>query len=261
MMRTFLTFSCAVIFTFVGLGLYQQAERPGAAGPFSLTPVAQAKGEAANRRQLIDDFLRLWTSPFERTVFKNRWLGIETLQNPNDVWVTQEILFDVKPDFLVEAGTRHGGSAAIWAMILEQINPEARVITIDIEDQVTEAKELDIFRRKVDFLVGSSTDPKIVADVKRRTQGKKVVVLLDSAHTKDHVLNELKIYSPLVGVGSYVIVQDTVVNGHPIWPEWGPGPYEAVEEFLAGNDQFEPDRDRERLLVTLCRKGFLKRIK
>ena len=139
----------------------------------------------------------------------------------------------MKPDFMVEAGTRHGGSAAIWAMILEQINPDARVITIDIEDQVTDAKKLDIVRRKVDFLVGSSTDPEIVAEVKRRTKGKKVVVLLDSAHDKEHVLNELNAYSPLVGVGSYLIVQDTIVNGHPVWPEYGPGPFEAVEEFMA----------------------------
>jgi cephalosporin hydroxylase len=221
------------LFEQLGDGLFQLLTTYRSVADHSL-PVDRVAFSPEGDRLLScsDDFLRLWTSPFERTVFKNRWLGIETLQNPNDMWITQEILFDVKPDFLVEAGTRHGGSAAIWAMILEQINPEARVITIDIEDQVTEAKELDIFRRKVDFLVGSSTDPKIVADVKRRTQGKKVVVLLDSAHTKDHVLNELKIYSPLVGIGSYVIVQDTVVNGHPIWPEWGPGPYEAVEEFL-----------------------------
>lgn len=166
----------------------------------------------------------------------------------------------MKPDFMVEAGTRHGGSAAIWAMILEQINPDARVITIDIEDQVTDAKKLDIVRRKVDFLVGSSTDPEIVAEVKRRTKGKKVVVLLDSAHDKEHVLNELNAYSPLVGVGSYLIVQDTIVNGHPVWPEYGPGPFEAVEEFMATTDDFKIDGTRERLLVTLCRKGFLKRI-
>jgi len=261
MKRTFLAFFCAAIVGFVGPGICQQAELLGVSGPFSLTSEAQAKANGPNRRQLIDEFLGLWMSPLEKTVFRNRWLGVKTLQNPNDMWITQEILFEVKPDFLVEAGTYQGGSAAMWAMILEQINPEARVITIDIEDQVTEAKKLDIFRRKVDFLVGGSTDPEIVAEVKRRTQGKKIVVLLDSAHDKDHVLNELNVYSPLVGVGSYLIVQDTIVNGHPIWPEHGPGPYEAVEEFLATNDQFKPDRTRERMLVTLCRKGYLKRIK
>jgi cephalosporin hydroxylase len=261
MKRTYLAFSCAAIIGLVGASVYQQAARIGVAGPFSLTSVARAEEKASDRRQLIDRFLQLWTSPLEKTVFKNRWLGVETLQNPNDMWITQEILFEVKPDFLVETGTYHGGSAALWAMILEQINPDARVITIDIEDQVTEARKLDIFRRKVDFLIGGSTNPEIVAEVKRRTKGKKVVVLLDSAHDKDHVLNELNAYSPLVGVGSYVIVQDTVVNGHPIWPQHGPGPYEAVEEFLATNDQFKTDRARERMLVTLCRKGYLRRIK
>ena len=261
MKRAFLTFSCAAIIGLVGPSVCQQVARIGVAGPFSLTSGAHAKDKASDRRQLIDRFLELWTSPLEKTVFENRWLGVKTLQNPNDMWITQEILFEVKPDFLVEAGTYHGGSAALWAMILEQINSDARVITIDIEDQVTEARELDIFRRKVDFLIGGSTDPEILAEVKRRTKGKKVVVLLDSAHDKDHVLNELNAYSPLVGVGSYVIVQDTIVNGHPIWPEHGPGPYEAVEEFLATNDQFKPDRARERMLVTFSRKGYLKRIK
>ena len=261
MKRTFLAFSCAAIVGLVGPNVCRQAERIGVSGSFSLTSDARAEEKVPNRRQLIDRFLELWTSPLEKTVFENRWLGVKTLQNPNDMWITQEILFEVKPDFLVEAGTYHGGSAALWAMILEQIKPDARVITIDIEDQVAEARKLDIFRRKVDFLIGSSTDPAIVAEVKRRTQGKKVVVLLDSAHDKEHVLNELKAYSPLVGVGSYVIVQDTIVNGHPIWPEYGPGPYEAVEEFLATNDRFRPDRARERMLVTFCRKGYLKRVK
>jgi len=263
MKRNVLVLCCGVVIGFVALSVLQQADLPGASDSFSLTPAAHAKPNAksGNRRWIIDEFLKLWMSPFEHTVFKNHWLGIETQQNPNDVWITQEILFEVKPDFMVEAGTRRGGSAAVWAMILEQINPDARVITIDIEDQVTDARNLDIVRRKVDFLVGSSTDPEILAEVKRRTQGKKVVVLLDSAHDKQNVLNELNAYAPLIGVGSYLIVQDTVVNGHPIWTEYGPGPYEAVQEFMANNDDFKVDRSRERLLLTLCRKGFLKRIK
>jgi cephalosporin hydroxylase len=260
MIRRILTSSAVALFGLVCLValLHEAGLDPGCS--LSLAPPARAEGSPPDRQQIIDRFLELWTNPFEHTVFENRWLGVKTLQNPDDVWITQEILFDVKPDFLVEAGTYHGGSAVIWAMILEQINPDARVITIDIEDQVTEAKKLDIFRRKVDFLIGSSTDPKIVAEVARRTKGKKVVVLLDSAHNKENVLKELRAYSPMVGVGSYVIVQDTIVNGHPIWPDFGPGPYEAVEEFLASDDHFEPDHKRERLLTTFCRNGFLKRI-
>jgi cephalosporin hydroxylase len=261
MNRHFLRLSSAAIVGLVCLYAFQYTARLDSGDSLSLTSVARAEGKESERQEIIDRFLELWSSPFEHTVFENRWLGVKTLQNPNDMWITQEILFEVKPDFLVEAGTYHGGSAALWAMILEQINPDARVITIDIEDQVSEAKKLDVFRRKVDFLIGSSTDPEIVAEVERRTKGKKIVVLLDSAHDKDHVLNELKAYSPLVAVGSYVIVQDTIINGHPVWPDYGPGPYEAVEEFLATDDRFEPDRTRERLLVTLSRNGYLKRVR
>jgi cephalosporin hydroxylase len=261
MNRSFLILAGIAIVGFVFLNAFQHTGRVGSAGPLSLTSVARAEGVKPNRQEIIDRFLKLWFKRPGHTVFENQWLGVKTLQNPNDMWITQEILFEVKPDFLVETGTFFGGSAVMWAMILEQINPAARVITIDIKDRVTDAKKIDIFRRKVDFLIGSSTDPEIVAEVERRTKGKKIVVLLDSAHNKDHVLNELKAYSPLVAVGSYLIVQDTIVNGHPIWPNFGPGPHEAVEEFLATNDRFEPDRTRERLLLTLCRDGYLKRIR
>ena len=133
---------------------------------------------------------------------------------------------------------------------LEQINPDARVISIDVKDQrEPAARTHPIARRKVDFLLGSSTDPEIVADVTRRVQGRKVVVILDSLHTTEHVLAELKAYAPLVGVGSYIIVQDTPV-----------GPGEAIRRFLAERDDFEVDRTRERLLISNNLGGFLKRV-
>jgi cephalosporin hydroxylase len=200
----------------------------------------------------------------QETWKKNKWLGIDTWQNPNDVWITQEIIAEIKPDFIIEAGTYRGGSAAIWAMVLSQVNPQGRVITMDIEDLTADARKLPIFQERVDFLLGSSTDPKIVGEIEKRVQGKKVMVLLDSDHSKAHVLNELKAYSKLVPVGSYLIVQDTNINGHPIWlnnSQAGPGPYEAVEEFLASTDQFQPDPNRERLLFTMHPKGYLKRVK
>jgi cephalosporin hydroxylase len=211
------------------------------------------------RKQFVDRFIWLWaTTP--KGLFENHWMGIPTRQNPMDVWVTQEILFEVKPDFLVECGTFKGGSATMWAMMLQEINPDARVITIDIEDKRTFRAKSGIAARKVDFLLGSSTSPKIVAEVTRRVKGKKVVVILDSAHNAEHVLNELRAYAPLVGVGSYVIVQDGVINGHPLPGNTGPGPWEAVREFMQGNSEFSIDRTRERLLVTANPDGFLKRI-
>jgi cephalosporin hydroxylase len=190
-----------------------------------------------------------------------KWLGIPTAQNPNDAWIHQEIIAQVKPDFIVETGTWHGGSAALWAAILQQVNPDGRVITLDINNNVSAAKELPIVKDKVDFLIGSSVDPALVAEVTKRVQGKRVLVILDSDHRKNHVLAEMKAYAPLVSKDSYMIVQDTNANGHPVLEKFGPGPMEAVEEFLATNDQFRPDREAERLMFTMHPKGYLKRVK
>jgi cephalosporin hydroxylase len=211
-------------------------------------------------QQIIDRFHEMFYDS-QKTWLVSEWCGINTWQNPNDVWVHQEIISELKPDVIVEAGTYEGGSAVIWALILSQVNPSGRVITIDVKDQVKAARQLPIFKEKVEHLVGSSTDPTIVAEVKKRTEGKKVLVILDSWHKKDHVLEELRAYSSLVPVGSYVIVQDTNINGHPVFKEYGPGPWEAVEEFLKENDQFAPDPSRERMLFTMHPRGYLKRMK
>ncbi len=191
----------------------------------------------------------------------NRWLGVPTEQNPNDVWITQEILFDTRPDFVVETGTFRGGSSAIWALVLEQVNPEGRVITIDIRDMVDKERLPPISRRKVDFLIGSSTSPAIVAEVKKRVGSRPVTIILDSDHSAKHVLAELEAYAPLVHLGGYLIVQDTNVNGHPARPDFGPGPMEAVQQFLPRHPEFTADRSRERLLFTFNPNGFLRRTK
>lgn len=190
-----------------------------------------------------------------------RWLGIPTEQNPNDVWIIQEIIYETRPDFIVETGTSKGGSAAIWAMILREANPAGRVITVDIKDSVVAGTFPPSLREKVDFVIGNSVAPEVVARISAMVQGKKVMVLLDSDHHRPHVLLELEAYSPLVSPGSYLIVQDTNINGHPVtqvsYPEYGP--MEAVEEFLARHPQFQPDGSREKLLFTMHPRGFLKR--
>ena len=104
--------------------------------------------------------------------------------------------------------------------------------------------------RRIDFLLGSSTDPEIVAEVHRRAKGKRVLVLLDSLHAKEHVAAELKAYASLVPIGSYVIVQDTLV-----------GPIRAIDEFLATHDTFSADRSRERYSDTNSVRGYLKRVR
>jgi len=209
-----------------------------------------------SNRQLLDRFAPLWAAN-TGAYFGSRWMGIQTLQNPMDLWVIQEILYEVQPDVIIEAGTHKGGSALLWALLLDEIKPGGRVITIDIEDEVAEARDHPRWQQ-VDFLLGSSTDPAIVEEVKRRVSGKRTLVILDSLHTRDHVLGELRAYAPLVSSGSYVIVQDTGV-WKPIVGREGGWASDAVEIFLRENAEFEVDASRERFLLTNCPRGFLRR--
>jgi cephalosporin hydroxylase len=148
-------------------------------------------------------------------------------------------------------------------MILSHANPAGRIITVDIKDSVDPATFPRSLRDKVDFVIGNSVSPEVVSLVREKVQGKKVLVLLDSDHHRPHVLKEMEAYSPMVSAGSYLIVQDTNINGHPVsqvsYPEYGP--MEAVEEFLAGHSQFQPDQSREKLLFTMHPKGYLKRVR
>lgn len=219
-------------------------------------------GDTLSREvKVVNSFHEIFYAKKGQTWLANHWLGIQTSQNPNDAWITQEIIVEQKPDVLVETGTKNGGSALIWAMIMREVNPNSRVITIDIVDKTAKARELPLFKERIDFLLGSSTDPKIVEDVKRRVAGKRVIVLLDSDHSKKHVLAEMRAYAPVIAVGGYMIVQDGILSGHPVKDEMAGGPWEAIDEFLAGSNEFQIDSQRERLMFTYCPKGYLKRIK
>ena len=202
-----------------------------------------------------------------RALLKNSWFGIKTWQHPFDAWITQEIIWEVKPDFIVETGTFHGGSAALWATLIEHTNPEGRVISIDAFDFLDPAViELPVVKRRVEFLRGSSSSPETFAEVEKRVKGKKVLVILDSDHHKEHVLGEMRGFAPMVSVGSYLIVQDTHLgDSMPFWMlktgRWDPGPMKAIDAFMETNQDFEIDASRERLAATNNHRGFLKRIR
>ncbi len=235
-----------LVATLLGLwtfGLWIGSAPPASTEGFELEPLSPKE------QQLVSDFRKLW---FERgAVFENHFIGVQTLQNPFDMWIIQELIYEVKPDYVVEAGTYYGGSSVLWALFLTTVNPEGRVITIDIEDQrLPRAKDHPIAKKQVDFLLGSSTAPEIVAQVKERVKGKRTLFILDSLHTKEHVAKELEVYAPLVTPGSYIVVQDTPV-----------GPIHAVREFVAKDDRFVSDRSRERFLITNSMEGYLKRVK
>ncbi len=184
------------------------------------------------------------------------WLGVPTNKCPIDFWIYQEIIFEVKPDVIIECGTEYGGSAFFLASICDLVN-NGMVITIDIKD-----KEDRPQHKRIRWLHGSSISEEIVHQVRALVSGDdKVMVILDSDHRKDHVLKELIIYSKVVTKGSYIIVEDTNVNGHPVRPEYGPGPMEAVEEFLKENSDFSIDKNCERFYLTFNPRGYLRREK
>ncbi len=224
----------------------------------AVTPTPGAAKMPPSDQEVFDRFHTLWYGLANKTWKKNHWLGIPTRQNPMDVWVHQEIISELKPDVVLDIGTFHGGSALIWAMILDQVNPSAKVITVDIEDHTAEAKKWPLWDKKITFLHGSSTDPKIVDQIKAQVAGKKVLAILDSDHSMKHVLNELKIYSPMIPVGSYIIVQDSNSGGNPVQHGYK-GPMEAIKAFLKENKEFVADKERERLIFTFCPHGYLKR--
>jgi cephalosporin hydroxylase len=194
------------------------------------------------------------------TWVQNHWNLVRAQQNPNDAWIIQEIISETKPDIIIEAGTYYGGSALMWATILEQVNPQGKIYTIDIEDHTAEAKLRSIWQNKVEFILASSTDKAVVERLANIAKDKRVLVILDSDHSKNHVLAELNLYAAMVNKGSYIIVQDTNVNGHPAYSDFGPGPMEAVHEFLSTNKDFQIDKSRERLLFTMYPNGYLKKI-
>lgn len=135
---------------------------------------------------------------------------------------------------------------------------ETTIITIDINPKI----EYDTLNAKIISLKGISTSKQITTEVANIINSSEVVmVILDSDHSKENVLNELHIYSKYVNKNSYIIVEDSIVNGHPTFPSHGPGPYEAVEEFLQTNSDFEVDLECQKFLLTFNTKGYLKKIK
>ena len=149
-----------------------------------------------------------------------------------------------------------------FAHVLDGLGLErSKVITVDIETACQEAAKNPLWRKHVEFIEGSSTDANVVAQIAGKTKGKKVLVVLDSVHQRDHVLKELQFYAPLVSPGSYLVVEDTNSDGVPIFPG-SIGPTAAVQEFLASAEgkDFVQDASREAMVLTFNPGGWLKRI-
>lgn len=198
------------------------------------------------------------------------WLGVPIIQMPPDIVATQEVIWETRPQVIVETGVARGGSLILYASLLELIG-EGRVIGIDIDIRPhnRDSIESHVLAKRVDLVEGSSIDPALVDQVKGDIQGaERVMVILDSNHTHDHVLEELRLYAPLVTEGQFLIVADTVVEGIPAQTHrprpWGPGnnPGTALRAFLGECDRFVQDPFvNAKLLMTSSPGGYLRCVK
>lgn len=257
-----------------------------------MTPEEQFKSERINRiaeyqqDTAFKDLSRQWLqeSMSRKYVYNFDWLGRPIIQYPQDMAAVQELIWKVRPDLIIETGIAHGGSLILSASMLALLDLCDAIVdgvTIDPRSSARKVIGIDIDIRphnriaiqshpmssRIQMFQGSSIDPDMVHEIHRATKGyQRVMVLLDSMHSHDHVLSELRAYAPLVSVGSYCVVFDTYVEDMPAgffsdrpW-DVGDNPKTAVHEWLSENPDFTIDRELEnRLMVTVTPDGFLRR--
>lgn len=229
------------------------------------------------------EFMRASTLP--KYSYNFFWLGRPIIQYPQDIVAMQELIWQVKPDLIIETGIAHGGSLILSASmlalldyceaveagtLLDPAKPKRTVLGIDIDIRAHNraAIEAHPLAGRIDMIQGSSIDPAIIAQVHAKAAGKaRILVCLDSNHTHAHALAELEAYAPLVTVGSYCVVFDTIIEDLPadMFPDrpWGPGdnPKTAVWEYLKTHPEFEIDKSiQHKLLITVAPDGYLKRV-
>lgn len=196
--------------------------------------------------------------------YVNTWMGVRVLQYPNDLVVYQQLIAEQEPDFIIETGTSAAGLTLYLSHVAQAVNPEARIITVDIDpagwnlatkETVKNPNVRKLFDR-VEFIEGSSTAPEVIEKIRQRVgAGKKVLVILDSLHTREHVLDELNLYAQFVHPGGYLVVTDT----HLDLLKGEPGPGAAIEAFLPKHPEFSQDRERERFVVSANKSGWLRK--
>jgi cephalosporin hydroxylase len=190
----------------------------------------------------------------DRTWRDTSWLGTPILKCPLDLWLYQELIYEQRPQLIVESGTNRGASAHFLATLCDIVG-EGKVLTIDIEEFPDVPQH-----PRLEHRIASATAPETVAWVNERAAGlERVAVILDSDHTAAHVREELALYADVVTPGSFLIVEDTNVNGHPAAPEFGPGPMEALDDFLAADSRYAIDPRGAKFLMTMNPRGLLRR--
>ena len=197
---------------------------------------------------------------YDNNVWKDmHYRGVRTLKTPSDMWNYQEIICSRGIGWVIETGTRHGGSALFFGDLLQNQGAEGDVITIDVSNAELQVRS----HAHIRFMVGDSASPEMVKAVTRLLPAERdpLFMILDSDHSMAHVLRELQAWVPVLRRGDYLVVEDTCVNGHPVRPEFGPGPWEAVEAFLAehpGSLQHDATRENKFGFTAAPRGFFIK---
>ena len=215
---------------------------------------ARAERSPRVRRAVIDAYTRWYYDAADTTWKATHWRGVHVTKSPLDLWTYQDLLHRVRPEVVVETGTLQGGSALFMADVMDLVGT-GRIVSVDVVANPGRGEH-----PRIEYVVGSSVDPDVVARVRALVgDADPVLVVLDSDHRAPHVAAELEAYHDLVTPGSYLVVEDTVVNGHPVEPAFGPGPMEALEPFLAAHREFTPDPACERFGMSFNRGGWLRR--
>lgn len=195
-----------------------------------------------SKQDVIDHFHRLYYSvAYEEGLGwqRTQWLGFPLYKMPSDCFNLVDVIWQVKPQLIIETGTAAGGSALFMASYLDAIG-SGKILSIDLAG----VNRSYPAHPRIAYLGGkSSVDKAVLAEVRNYVEsyGSPVMVVLDSDHSREHVLKELEAYHGFVSAGSYLIVEDVNVNNHPVLSEHGPGPYEACEEFFPKHPEFKQD--------------------
>lgn len=198
-----------------------------------------------------------------------KWMGLPIIQFPSDIIILQELIWQVKPDLVIETGIARGGSIVFYASLQQMMgitDGQVLGIDIDIREHNRLAIEQHPMAKHIQLVQGSSTDAAVIEKTAEIAKDKEcVLVVLDSLHTHDHVLKELELYSQFVKKDSYIVVLDTLIEDMPegTYPDrpWGKGnnPKTALHAFVEHNARFEIDSAwTDKILVSVATDGFLK---
>jgi len=237
----------------------ETTEGPGGVGRFGgkLRKSISKRSVKLRRAQIVRDFNSLYFYTGEETWRSIQWRGVRIVKCPTDLMMYQEILHTTRPDIIVECGVRYGGTTLFLADMCTLLG-HGEILGVDIDLSLVAAPVRE--HPRISLLDGSSTAPGIVRAVTERCAGRRTMVILDSDHSFGHVRDELEQYSPLVSPGCYLVVEDTLVAGHPVRPDWPDGgPHAAAQEFIRKNRDFEVDETATRLMLTFNPQGYLRR--